>query len=115
MTWQERDPERYRRAHELLMMEQSRDRVVLQLTRAGLPPADAERLVEEAWETGRGERREEGRTELRQGVAWLVGGLAATIFLPSIPLGPVSFRFIAAGAMVYGLYNVISGVRKLRS
>jgi len=113
-VWQFRDPERYRRAYELLMMEQPQDRVVHQIAMSGLSTEDATALVAEAWEAGRGDRRGEGRVELMRGAGVFAAGLLATIFLSSA-LSAFGWYVLFWGAMLYGVFDVIRGAKKLLS
>ena len=113
-TWQERDPKHYRQAYDLLMMEQPKERVIEQIIRAGMSDKDAADLVAEAWRSGRGDRRGEGRTEIMRGVTLLLVGLVMTLFF-SINVGPLAIRFIFGGAILYGLFDLIRGARKLSS
>ena len=114
LRWSVRDPERYKRAYELLMMEQSRDRVIAQIATSGLSERDAAELVEEAWLAGRGDRRGEGTTEIIRGVGLIALGVVATLFSVAL-LRPVGVGLLVGGAMLYGVFSVIDGVRKKMS
>jgi len=113
-VWQFRDPERYRRAYELLMMEQPRDRVAHQIAMSGLSTEDATALVAEAWEAGRGDRRGEGRTEIMRGVGVFSAGLLATVFLSSV-LSAFGWYVLFWGAILYGIFDIVRGLKKLSS
>lgn len=79
--WSTRDPERFQRAHELLIMEQSKERVTKQLAASGLSDEDAEEPVQEAWEYGAQERETEILGDLKQGLPRLVFWVALYIVL----------------------------------
>jgi hypothetical protein len=96
------------------MMEQPRERVIEQIARAGLSEQDASALVSEAWRAGRGDRRGEGRTEIVRGSGMIVAGLAASLLLSSL-LGSFGIRLLFWGIVLYGIFDVINGVRKLSS
>ena len=71
-------------------------------------------LVEEARRAGRGERRGEGRAEIVRGVGLIVAGIVATVFFSAL-LRPTGTALIFWGAVLYGIFNLITGVRKLSS
>jgi hypothetical protein len=96
------------------MMEQSRDRVIAQIASSGLSEQEAGELVKEAWGAGRGDRRDEGTAEISRGVGLIVLGILATLFFSAL-LRPVGVGLLFWGAMLYGIFSVISGVKKKMS
>jgi len=117
VDWSEREPEHYRRADELLMMEQSRERVILQLIAAHLPEADAVALVEQAWADGRARRRDEGQRELELG--WWSMSVGVLVYLlmeqSRSGLGAYVRNWLCGVLFFHGAVSVYRGWKKLVS
>lgn len=109
-------PELFRRACELLVMEQPRDRVEMLIDREAPGGLDSRALVRHAWDYTRGERRDEGKAELLRGALMLGGGLVASIAALTVLTGLGSpIHVIFTGLILYGGYLIVSGLKKLSS
>ena len=114
--WEVRDPVRYRRAHELLMMERPKNYVVLQLISPSFSEDDATSLVEQAWQEGRGARHEEGTQEVVRGLVMLIGGIVGNVVLSQMLAQVHSPIWIVFwGIPLYGAGYIYWGSRKLSS
>ena len=109
-------PELFRRACDLLVMEQPRDRVEMMMDREAPDGLDTRALVQHAWDFTRGERRGEGKAEAQRGALLLGGGLLATIAVATVLMGLGSPIFVIfTGLILYGGYLIVSGLKKLSS
>jgi hypothetical protein len=109
-------PELFRRACELLVMEQPRDRVEMLIDREAPNGLDARALLRQAWDFTRGERRDEGKAEVLRGALMLGGGLLASIAAFTVLTGlGAPFYVIFTGLIGYGGYLIVSGLKKLSS
>src|SRR5206468_2340317 len=97
-----RQPERYKQAYELLMMEQARERVINQVVCKELPEDDAKELVDEAWIEGRSERHAEGDAEVNRGTKMVLLGIVVTIALSAL-LRPIGFSIFVWGPVLFGI------------
>jgi hypothetical protein len=111
-SWFAREPARYQQACDMLKMEQPRERVMEKLIISGMEVEDAKALVDEAWRDGRGERRAEGESDVRRGAGFVLGGLLATLFFSSL-LKSLGIVILFWGAVLYGIYCLIIGTKKL--
>ena len=103
-----------RRAQELLEMEQTRERVAIQLERDGLPANEAAAIVAEAWKKSRGGRRLEGWTEIGRGATIVMAVWSWYEFFARHHLG-LLYGYAMVGVFGLGLVSIGSGLRKVLS
>lgn len=116
IDWESREPERFRRAHELLMMEQSKDHVLLQLISTSFSEADATALVDQAWERGREARHKEGIRDMNLGLIMFFGGIAGNLVLNSwLASSGSPLAILVWGIPLYGAGHFYWGWKKRAS